>query len=178
MKDLPLWNIPVGVAEVPEQGMEVVRSADAPIREAVARAAGVIALPRLDAHFRLTRQGHDGVRVIGAVTASVQQTCVVTLEPVTNEVAETIDLIFDPSAADKPLAGEDDPTEAAAGDPAEPLVNGSVNLGALAVEFLLLGIDPYPRKAGAVFASPASPQGNGSAFAALGALKKNRPGKT
>ena len=29
----------------------------------------------------------------------------------------------------------------------------SIDLGALATEFLMLGIDPYPRKAGAEFAA-------------------------
>ena len=33
----------------------------------------------------------------------------------------------------------------------EPLHDGAVDLGAVATEFLLLGIDPYPRKPDAVF---------------------------
>ncbi len=37
-------------------------------------------------------------------------------------------------------------------EPPEPLVDGKIDLGAIATEFLLLGIDPYPRKAGAEFA--------------------------
>ena len=36
-------------------------------------------------------------------------------------------------------------------DPPEPIVNGAIDLGALAAEFLMLGLDPYPRKPGAVF---------------------------
>ena len=47
-----------------------------------------------------------------------------------------------------------------------------VDLGALAIEFLILGIDPYPRKAGAQFAAPAVEDASEHPFAALEALKK------
>jgi hypothetical protein len=47
-----------------------------------------------------------------------------------------------------------------------------IDLGALATEFLILGIDPYPRKAGAVFQSPPADEPAGGAFAALAALQR------
>ena len=53
----------------------------------------------------------------------------------------------------------------------------SVDLGAVATEFLLLGIDPYPRKPGAVFDAPATGDPAGHPFAALAALKKDGTGK-
>jgi hypothetical protein len=49
-----------------------------------------------------------------------------------------------------------------------------VDLGALATEFLILGLDPYPRKAGAVFQPPAPAQPDESPFAALAKLKKGQ----
>ncbi len=57
-------------------------------------------------------------------------------------------------------------------EPPEPLVDGTVDLGALATEFLILGIDPYPRKAGAQFAPPKVEDAGEHPFAALEALKK------
>ena len=51
--------------------------------------------------------------------------------------------------------------------------DGAVDLGAVATEFLLLGIDPYPRKPGAVFERPAAGRPGGHPFAALAALKKD-----
>ena len=36
-------------------------------------------------------------------------------------------------------------------DTPEPLAEGYVDLGVIATEYFLLGIDPYPRKEGAVF---------------------------
>ncbi len=38
-------------------------------------------LPRLEATFDLVRRGRDGLHVTGRVTATVGQTCVITLEP-------------------------------------------------------------------------------------------------
>ena len=69
--------------------------------------------------------------------------------------------------ADRAPATADDGDE-----PPEPLVGGTIDLGALATEFLLLGIDPYPRKAGAEFAPPKAEDDGAHPFAALEALKK------
>ena len=58
------------------------------------------------------------------------------------------------------------------GDPPEPLVHGRIDLGALAIEFLVLGINPYPRKSDVVFEPPAvasDPQEH--PFSALKSLK-------
>ncbi len=58
-------------------------------------------------------------------------------------------------------------------EPPEPLVEGKIDLGAIATEFLLLGIDPYPRKAGAEFAPVKTDDDAGARpFAVLEALKK------
>jgi hypothetical protein len=61
--------------------------ADAETRAAVARIAELRELPRLEANFEVTRRGSGGLRVTGRVMATVGQTCVVTLEPLTSEVA-------------------------------------------------------------------------------------------
>ena len=57
---------------------------------------GLRDLPRLEANFDVTRHGADGLRVCGRVSATVGQNCVVTLEPLANEVEEDIDLLFAP----------------------------------------------------------------------------------
>jgi hypothetical protein len=56
-------------------------------------------------------------------------------------------------------------------DPGEPLVNGAADLGAVATDFFLLGIDPYPRKPGALFSGPPEDRAADSPFAALDRLK-------
>lgn len=166
---LPGWSVPIRLDEVPESGLRRDLAADAAIRSALARVAGVDELPRLEASFDVTRSGRAGLRVTGTVSATVRQTCVVTLEPVENEVEEAVDLTFLPGREGEPAAREED---AAGQDPPEPLVNATVDLGAIATEFFILGIDPYPRKAGAVFEAPESGEPADHPFAALAALKK------
>jgi uncharacterized metal-binding protein YceD (DUF177 family) len=160
------WIVPVTVAEIPDGGSHYDLSADASAREGIAKVANLRSLPRLDASFDLSRRG-EGVAVRGEVKAQVGQTCVVTLEPIENEIRETVDLVFAPG---------DRETETGSprrkGEPPEPLENGIVDLGAVATEFLILGIDPYPRKPGAEFTPAKTRQEGEHPFAALAALKK------
>jgi hypothetical protein len=170
------WRVPVAVDNVPETGAHVRLAADADVREAVARIAGLRDLPRLEATFDLMRHGAGGLRVAGKVLATIGQTCVVTLEPLVNEVAEDVNILFEPlvePARNNNDDGEDaGAKEARAGD-AEPLVGGQIDLGALATEFLILGVDPYPRKPGVVFQPQQDVTPDPGPFAALEALKKN-----
>ena len=53
-------------------------------------------------------------------------------------------------------------------------MDGVVDLGAIATEFLILGLDPYPRKPGAVFEPPRERDSDGGAFAALAGWSKGR----
>ena len=96
------WHVPVAVEDVAETGQHFDLVADADTRAAVAQIAGLRDLPRLQADFEATRQG-AGLRVAGKVSATVSQTCVVTLEPIANEVEERVDLLFLPRpVAEKP----------------------------------------------------------------------------
>jgi len=176
-KVAPPWHVPVAFDDVPEEGQHFDLAADAETRAAVARIAGLRDLPRFEASFDVTRRGRAGLHVGGRVSATAGQTCVVTLEPLANEVTEDIDLLFEPPPAVAAEA-ELDPVspEAALNDETEALVDGKVDLGALATEFLILGLDPYPRKLGAVFQPPANPHPDEGPFAALGVLKKGRDG--
>ena len=62
-------------------------------------------------------------------------------------------------------------------DPPEAIRDGVIDLGAVATEFLLLGLDPYPRKPGAVFDAPPAGDPKSHPFAALAALKKDDSAK-
>jgi len=166
----PAWSVPVVVEEIPETGRHIDIVANDATREAVARVADVMALPRLEAGFDLTRLEPDGVHLVGRVSATVVQNCVVTLEPIEAEIDEAIDLMFLSEAAAAAEAARLQALDTE--DPPEPLREGAVDLGALATEFLLLGIDPYPREPGAVFDAPPAGDPSSHPFAALAALKK------
>ncbi len=180
-QELPTWSVPVALSDIPETGRRYELSADAVVREAIARGARLRSLPELVAVFDVTRYGPEGLRVTGQVSARVGQDCVVTLEPMESRIEEMVDLVFDPRAAESvpgPQAKRGVDIGSEAGDPPELLRGGAVDLGAIAVEFLNLGIDPYPRKPGAVFETPAT-SGDASShpFAGLAALKRNDGGK-
>jgi len=166
----PAWRFPVTVADIPETGRRVDIVADDVARETIAKAASLAALPRLEAGFDLTRHGNGGVRLAGQVRATVVQNCVVTLEPIERDIDEPIDLVFVPEVQVEADPSGLVPVDAA--DPPEPLIDGKIDLGAIATEFVLLGIDPYPRKPGAVFDAPPAGDPASHPFAALAALKR------
>jgi uncharacterized metal-binding protein YceD (DUF177 family) len=165
------WSVPVRRDDVPETGLHLDLAADEATRAAIARLAGVVALPALGAHLAIMRQG-KGLRAAGELTASVAQNCVVTLEPMQSDLREPIDVVFVPpgevGATDEPAAD----IGLANTDETEPLVDGIADVGAVLTDLLLLAIDPYPRKPGAVFTAPKSGDAGDHPFAALAALKK------
>ena len=172
-----LWSVPVAVEDIPDTGLHIAIDAPAATRAELAELAAVRELPQLSAVFDLTRQG-AGVHVAGQVSARVGQTCVVTLEPIESDIQEAVDLTFVPAPAGGALAEPKSARKRTSGgdEPPEPLVDGTLDLGALAIEFLILGIDPYPRKAGAQFAPPKVEDAGEHPFAALESLKKNLGG--
>ena len=169
----PPWQVPVVVEDVPETGQHFDLMADAGVRAAAAQLAGLRDLPRLQASFDVKRHSAGGLHVTGVVSATVGQNCVVTLEPLTNEVEEAVDLVFVPKELPSQEEAETEPRDVKWGDP-EPLIGGLVDLGALATEFLILGLDPYPRKPGAIFQAPEETAAGEGPFSALAALQKGR----
>jgi uncharacterized metal-binding protein YceD (DUF177 family) len=170
-----VWSVPVSIDDIDEAGRHFDLTPDDETRARIAKAIGVRALPRLNASIDVSRHGRDGLRVTGEVAAIVGQNCVVTLEKIENELREEIDLVFTPPQAANPTASAMQLSLDAI-DPPEILDNGVVNLGAIAIEFMMLGIDFYPRLPGVVFDAPAVAEPSSNPFAALSALKK-RPSK-
>ena len=184
-KQVPVpWSVPVTVDDVAEEtGRHFDLTADADTRTAVAKVASLRDLPRLQATFDVTRRGMEALHVVGRISATVGQNCVVTLEPLSNEVEENVDLVFAPPSPMVEQQALDDDDEGAPKrgrqnlDGPEALVDGAVDLGALATEFLILGLDPYPRKDGAVFKPPQDVEPEPGPFAALaGLVGKERDG--
>src|SRR5579872_777838 len=113
------WSEPVAVEDIPETGQHIELEAPEAAREAIARRAALRTLPQLSAEFDLRPQGAS-VRVSGRVNARVGQTCVITLEPIENDVAEVIDLVFAPAAAAKKSKGEGGKTAQSSDEGPEP----------------------------------------------------------
>jgi len=164
------WQVPVAVEDVTAETGRHFK-----LRE----------LPRLQADFDVKRRGAGGLHVTGTVSATVGQNCVVTLEPLTNEVEEAVNVVFVPQQVPALREGrngdghdetETTPRDVKWDDP-EPLIGGVVDLGALATEFLIVGLDPYPRKPDAVFDAPPDRKPEESPFAVLAKLTKGQDGR-
>jgi uncharacterized metal-binding protein YceD (DUF177 family) len=169
------WRAPVIVAQIPEIGLSRELEANAATRAAMAEIAGLREILSARAMFELKPESGGRVHVAGKLSARIGQTCVVTLDPIENDIEETIDLIFAPPEQIVHVADRDEEVDEVGSEAArefEPIENGVIDLGRLATDVLYLAIDPYPRKAGAVFEpqiTAADPEDH--PFAALKSLK-------
>ncbi|HXW19329.1 MAG TPA: DUF177 domain-containing protein [Roseiarcus sp.] len=145
---------PIRVETIPSDGLTVDIQADEVERAALAKFNDLPAVDRLVATFELRPRPGGAVDVSGEVAADVVQTCVVTLEPFTATLVEPVDVRFaPPEAFPTPDVGNERVNAAGEEDAPDPIVDGAIDLGALAAEFLTLGLDPYPRKPGVSFVS-------------------------
>ena len=173
------WRAPVTVDHIPQTGLHREIEASPREREAMAGLGGLREVLSAKASFDVTPMSGGRIHVAGRVRALVGQTCVVTLEPIESEIDEQVDLTFAPEAEARQLAdlveqGRDgkDGDDSEVPDPPEAVVNGIIDLGRLATDALFLGVDPYPRKPGAVFeAEVTAPDPDDHPFAALRALQ-------
>ncbi len=178
MTDAPPFSRRVRVDALPAEGLSQTIEASPDERAALAALNRLPAVASLAAAFAVQRSGRGGVRVTGEVHAEVTQLCVVSLEPFAATVDEPVDVRFAPAEDARPPRrdGDDgvDVVEVGGEDPPDPIVDGKIDLGALAAEFLALGLDPYPRKPGVAFDPPEPQGGRDSPFAALAEPKKKR----
>lgn len=169
------WSVPIAVAQIPDTGMHREFDANPAERQAIADLGGLREVKSANASLDIALMREGRVHVVGRVKARIGQTCVVTLDPIENDIDEAIDLIFAPPEQIQALADlVDDAAESDAEipDPPEPIVAGAIDLGRLATDALFLGIDPYPRKPGAIFEPPAVPADpEDHPFAALKVLR-------
>ena len=117
-------------------------------RQAVVEALGLTSCSALSAILSARPRPGGRYSVEGRIKAGIEQSCVVTLDPVQSQLDEPVagefcpadDVIrpaaieahFDPDEQDEPLAIED----------------GQLTVGQLIYEHLALTIDPFPRQAG------------------------------
>jgi hypothetical protein len=154
------WSVPIAVAQIPDTGMHREFEANPTQRRAIADLGGLREVKSANASLDIALMREGRVHVVGRVKARIGQTCVVTLDPIENDIDEAIDLIFAPPEQIPALADlVDDAAESDAEipDPPEPIVGGIIDLGRLSTDALFLGVDPYPRRPDAVFEPPAVP---------------------
>lgn len=172
------FSRPVRVEQIPGNGMEMDVAAKPVEREALARRFQVRSIEALSATVHLRSvAGGALVRVDGTLTAKVVQTCVVSLEPVPQEVSEKFSMNFSADTPDT-VPGTELELSVDDEDPPDPIVGGMIDVGEVVAEQLALALDPFPRKAGVAFEEAEEeapePEKRPSPFAVLAALRKNK----
>lgn len=140
---------------------------------AIAKRLGLASLARVEAHVRLERRG-DVVRAEGRLLAALDQTCVITGEPVAAHVDEPFAILFTP----EPTEGDhDEDIELATNECDVVFYEGAqIDLGGAIADTLALSLDPYPRSAGADAAlkeAGVMTEEQASPFAVLAKLKNS-----
>ena len=120
--------------------------ADDAERGAIAKRLGLASLDRVEAHVTLQRSG-EIVRAEGRLQAALDQSCVVTGEPVAAHVDEPFAILFTPEPT---KSGPDEEVELGSGDCDVVFYDGAqIDLGGAIADTLALSLDPYPRSASA-----------------------------
>ena len=146
--------------------------ADEGERGAIAERLRLGRIDRFEAHVTLSRTGLI-VRAEGRIVAALEQSCVVTGEPVPAHVDEAFAMLFMPA----PQEGRPEEEVELGEDDCDVVFydGAAIDLGSAVADTLALSVDPYPRSASAEAAlkeAGVMTEEQASPFAALAALKK------
>lgn len=156
------WSFFIKGEDISFKGIEVELNPDEKDRTRIAARLGVPGISDLRAWITAHRiYGGHIVKVAGRFTASVVQSCVVTMEPLRAEINDEFEAYFINAedavpftAAGRKLkrkAGlEDGPIMEEWEDP-ETMEDGQIDLGELVIQYLSLALEPFPHAPGAVF---------------------------
>lgn len=119
------------------------READAGERARMSERIGNGECLALNANYTIRPDGEARYIAEGRVTARLEQTCGVTLDPLLQDIDEAIDVVFE-AGGRRQEAGDVgfDPLE---DDPPEEIRNGRIEIGEIIAEIVALAADPFPR---------------------------------
>ncbi len=157
-------------------------------RAALAKRFGFLGLPAFSARVTVDRRVGGQVVVEGRMRGKIVQACVLTLDPVTQDLDDTFRIVFKKDMADDRDLESGETVLSAQADAPEPLQGNLLDVGEIVAEQLSLAADPYPRRPGAkledVLPKPrnsgrrAPPEPRRHPFAGLAALRdKPRSGR-
>ncbi len=138
---------PLHWTDVPNNGVQKKISASQVECKELAKTLDVVSISQVNAQFEITRWRRTGLKITADIRAEVVQDCVVSLENICSRLHEQAEWFFLPQIrstknTDMETVLQIDPL---GGDPADPLVDGKVDLGQLLTEHLCLMIDPFKR---------------------------------
>jgi uncharacterized metal-binding protein YceD (DUF177 family) len=117
-------------------------------RAALAKRFGFLGLPAFSARVTVDRRAGGQVVVEGRLRGKIIQACILSLDPVTQELDEAFRILFRQNLAEErdPESGE--AVLSAQADAPEPLSGNMLDVGEIVAEQLSLAADPYPRRPG------------------------------
>lgn len=152
------WSHFIPTDDIPMTGKKISVSPDTAQKAAIASRIGVVDLKDFKVDFQLMRESGHIIHVQGHLKAKVTQSCVVTLEDIESKVEDEFEAWFtdaENAVPFKKLQHEalskkemlDLPMLEESEDP-DPVENGKIDLGEVAVQYLSLAVEPYPCKPG------------------------------
>lgn len=117
-------------------------------RAALAKRFGFLGLPAFSARVTVDRRPGGQIVVEGRLRGKLLQACVLTLEPVTQQLDDAFRIVFKQNMADELDPDSGEAVVSAQADAPEPLEGPTLDIGEIVAEQLSLAADPYPRKAG------------------------------
>lgn len=174
-----LFSYDVKVSHVSANPVTVKIAADAADLKRLAQQWRVPEVLSFEGVLELGRWKRDGVRMKGHVSSAIVQECVVTLDPVTQQIEEDVEAVFLPEnsrLAKRTLDNNGEMFLDPDGPDLPEVFSGdSIDVGAVIAEFAALSIDAYPRKEGLEYTdrieSDSSTDKKPSPFAVLQGLK-------
>ena len=150
--DTPLqWNHLF--SSIGRHGLPIERQATEDERDRLRASLDIVSVEQFDTRYKISAQSGGSFVFAGDFRAKVRQACVVTLEPVAQDVLGTFSVTFFPpgrSVEPSEKAGDKERPVLDAPD-TEVLYGDSIDAGRVLFELLGAALDPYPRKAGAEF---------------------------
>lgn len=157
-KELP-WSHIIQADLAGTEMKSVTIEPDAKQLEALAEHYDINAIKNLKADLNFKReQAGLIIHITGRFSADIEQTCVVTLEPMTTHIEEDFEawygdleqaVSFTKAKQQKEsLRQQGEAPVLAEKDDPEPIENGKLDLGDIVMQFVSLSIDPFPQKEG------------------------------
>lgn len=161
------FSAPVRINEI-GAGIERHLTPDAEAVKRIVKALDLASLSAFEADIKVA-PAHVGWTLSGRVTATLEQVCGITLEPLPVEVDErfSVDLV----ETDEREIGTEEAEITLEDDSPDVIEDGRIDLGQYAVEQLALALDPFPRKPGVEFVQPEEP----AEISPFAVLKQFRP---
>lgn len=160
-----VWDLKVQEDEVKRKPMRFDVNVDEDGRRDVAERVGVVSIESMHVRLKVFRPDNGFiVKVEGRVKADVVQECVVTCDDVVTHAEDEFEAFFADNEKAISFARKRQEQDAKNGvaevelisekDDPESIVDGIIDLADVAVQFLSLSLEVYPRKSDAKFDGP------------------------